>query len=160
MLIDLAEHQNNGFIALKDIAARQGISKKYLEQIVPVLNRSDILQTNRGFQGGYKLAKSPDHYTVGQILRLTEGSLRLLVWSMSRWNASGSMTAPHFRSGRDCIKSLMSIWMELRSKICWISRKSIMRMITVSKEVLLLLREAHTFQIVKSQDCIRRRIAP
>ena len=65
----------NGFIALKDIAARQGISKKYLEQIVPVLNRSDILQTNRGFQGGYKLAKSPDHYTVGQILRLTEGSL-------------------------------------------------------------------------------------
>ena len=75
MLIDLAEHQNNGFIALKDIAARQGISKKYLEQIVPVLNRSDILQTNRGFQGGYKLAKSPDHYTVGQILRLTEGSL-------------------------------------------------------------------------------------
>ena len=58
MLIDLAEHQNNGFIALKDIAARQGISKKYLEQIVPVLNRSDILQTNRGFQGGYKLAGS------------------------------------------------------------------------------------------------------
>lgn len=75
MLLDLAEHGNNGFIALKEIAQRQNISKKYLEQIVPILNKSDILQTNRGFQGGYKLAKSPDKYTVGMILRLTEGSL-------------------------------------------------------------------------------------
>ncbi len=75
MLVDLAEHQNNGYIALKDIANRQGISKKYLEQIVPILNKSDFLQTNRGFQGGYKLAKSPDKYTVGDILRVTEGSL-------------------------------------------------------------------------------------
>jgi Rrf2 family protein len=75
MLIDLAMHQNDGYVALKDIAARQGISKKYLEQIVPILNRSDILQANRGFQGGYRLTKSPDKYTVGEILRLTEGSL-------------------------------------------------------------------------------------
>lgn len=75
MLIDLAEHKNDGYIALKDIAARQNISKKYLEQIIPILNRADILLANRGFQGGYKLAKSPDKYTVGYILRLTEGSL-------------------------------------------------------------------------------------
>ena len=75
MLIDLAEHGNDGFIALKDIAERQGVSKKYLEQIVPILNRSDILQTNRGFQGGYKLAQEPKKYTIGTILRLTEGSL-------------------------------------------------------------------------------------
>ncbi len=75
MLLDLAEHKNDGFIALKDIAARQNISKKYLEQIVPVLNKSDILSTNRGYQGGYKLAKPPEKYTVGDILRLTEGSL-------------------------------------------------------------------------------------
>ena len=75
MLIDLAEHSGDGFIALKDIAKRQGISKKYLEQIVPILNRSEILQTNRGFQGGYKLAQPPAKYTVGMILRLTEGSL-------------------------------------------------------------------------------------
>lgn len=75
MLIDLAEHSDDGFIALKDIAERQGISKKYLEQIVPVLNRTDILKTNRGFQGGYMLKNSPDKYTVGMILRLTEGSL-------------------------------------------------------------------------------------
>lgn len=75
MLIDLAEHQNDGYIALKDVAARQGISKKYLEQIIPILNRSNILNANRGYQGGYKLAKSPDKYTVGEILRLTEGSI-------------------------------------------------------------------------------------
>lgn len=75
MLLDLAEHKNNGYIALKDIAARQGISKKYLEQIVPLLNKSDILLVNRGFQGGYMLARSPEKYTVGDILRITEGSL-------------------------------------------------------------------------------------
>lgn len=75
MLLDLAKQSDGGYIALKDIAERQGISKKYLEQIVPVLNKSSVLQTNRGFQGGYKLAKSPDKYTVGMILRLTEGSL-------------------------------------------------------------------------------------
>lgn len=75
MLLDLAEHQGDGFIALKDIAARQGISKKYLEQIVAILNRSSFLLTNRGFQGGYKLAKAPAQYTVGDILRLTEGDL-------------------------------------------------------------------------------------
>ena len=55
MLIDLALHQQDGFIALKDIASRQNISKKYLEQIVPILNKSNILQANRGFQGGYRL---------------------------------------------------------------------------------------------------------
>lgn len=75
MMVDLAEHNNEGYIALKDIAKRQNVSKKYLEQIVPILNRAGLLYTNRGFQGGYKLADSPDKYTVGQILRLTEGSL-------------------------------------------------------------------------------------
>ena len=75
MLIDLSEHQNCGFVSLKDIADRQNISKKYLEQIIPILNKSDILKTTRGSQGGYMLSKSPDKYTVGEILRLTEGSL-------------------------------------------------------------------------------------
>lgn len=75
MLLDLAEHKEDGYVALKDIAARQNISKKYLEQIVPMLNKSSILNTNRGYQGGYKLANSPDKYTVGDILRITEGSL-------------------------------------------------------------------------------------
>ncbi len=75
MLVDLAEHQNSGYVALKDIAKRQRISKKYLEQIVPLLNKSDFLLTNRGYQGGYMLAKQPEKYTVGDILRVTEGSI-------------------------------------------------------------------------------------
>ncbi len=53
MLIDLAQHRADGYIALKDIAVRQNISKKYLEQIVPLLNKAELLRTNRGYQGGY-----------------------------------------------------------------------------------------------------------
>ena len=75
LMLDLAEHQSDGYVALKDIAARQDISKKYLEQIVPTLIRSGCLLTNRGFQGGYRLAKAPDQYTAEDILLLTEGIL-------------------------------------------------------------------------------------
>ncbi len=75
LMLDLAEHQEDGFIALKDIAQRQDISKKYLEQIVPLLNKSGVLRTTRGYQGGYQLAKKPEECTVGDILRITEGSL-------------------------------------------------------------------------------------
>ncbi len=75
MMIDLAEHRHEGYVALKDIAKRQNISKKYLEQIVPVFHIDNLIKANRGFQGGYMLAQSPNKYTVGEILRLTEGSL-------------------------------------------------------------------------------------
>lgn len=75
MMLDLAAHQGGGYVALKDIAQRQEISKKYLEQIVPMLGKSDILRTTRGYQGGYRLARAPKDYTVGEILRLTEGGL-------------------------------------------------------------------------------------
>lgn len=75
LMLDLAQHSESGYIALKDIAQRQNISKKYLEQIIPILNKTDYLQTSRGFQGGYKLSKSPRQYTVGDILRITEGGL-------------------------------------------------------------------------------------
>jgi len=79
MLIDLAEHKADGFISLKEIAERQNISKQYLEQIVALLNTSDILRANRGKQGGYMLAKEASHCTVGQVLRLTEGSLAPII---------------------------------------------------------------------------------
>ncbi len=75
MLVDLAENQGDGYVSLKDIAERQNISKKYLEQIVPAFNGADVLRTNRGYQGGYRLSQAPDKYTVGEILRLTEGNL-------------------------------------------------------------------------------------
>lgn len=75
MFLDLAQQPRSDYISLKDIAHRQGLSKKYLEQIVTIFNNSNFLKTNRGFQGGYKLSKSPDEYTVGDILRITESSL-------------------------------------------------------------------------------------
>lgn len=75
LLLDLAEHKEEGFISLKEIAERQKISKQYLEQIVSLLNTSNILRASRGKQGGYMLAKEPSAYTVGQILRITEGGL-------------------------------------------------------------------------------------
>ena len=75
MLIDLASNREDGYISLKDIAERQDISKKYLEQIVPMLNKSGILRTNRGNKGGYMLAKAPNELTVGDVLRATEGNL-------------------------------------------------------------------------------------
>ena len=74
-MIDLAAHYNEGFIALKDIAARQNISKKYLEQIIPFLNRSGLLASNKGHMGGYMLAKAPSAITVREILQSAEGSL-------------------------------------------------------------------------------------
>ncbi|MBQ9673794.1 MAG: Rrf2 family transcriptional regulator [Ruminococcus sp.] len=108
MLIDLAEHQNDGYIALKDIAARQNISKKYLEQIVPMLNKSDIFNTNRGYQGGYKLSKSPDSYTIGDILRLTEGDLSPV--SCLDNDSVGC------ENSAEC--STLQIWIGLKKAIC------------------------------------------
>lgn len=75
MLLDLAANYENGYVALKDIAERQCISKKYLEQIVPSLHKEGIIETIRGFQGGYRLAIPPDKCIVGDVLRITEGSL-------------------------------------------------------------------------------------
>lgn len=75
MLVDLTEHRDESYVALKDIAERQNISKKYLEQIVPLMNKAGILKANRGYQGGYILAKNPEQITVGEVLRVTEGSI-------------------------------------------------------------------------------------
>lgn len=75
VMIDLAEHQIEGYIPLKEVARRQDISEKYLESIVKLLVKANLLSGLRGKRGGYKLTKSPDLYTVGGILRLTEDSL-------------------------------------------------------------------------------------
>ena len=75
VLIDMAEHQSEGFVPLKEIAARQEISEKYLESIVKTLVQGGILTGLRGKGGGYRLNVSPEQCTVGRILRLTEGSL-------------------------------------------------------------------------------------
>lgn len=75
MLVYLAAHEEDGFVSLKEVAEMQNISKKYLEQIVPMLNKGGLLRTNRGNRGGYMLAKRADECTVGDILRATEGNL-------------------------------------------------------------------------------------
>ncbi len=75
IMIDLAMHNNGSFTSLKDIANRQGISNKYLEQIIAMLNKEGYLITARGNNGGYKLAKKPEEYIIGDILRATEGDL-------------------------------------------------------------------------------------
>ncbi|MCQ2538071.1 MAG: Rrf2 family transcriptional regulator [Lachnospiraceae bacterium] len=75
MMIDLAQHYNDGYIALKDISERQDISKKYLEQIIPFLNRSNLLLANKGHMGGYRLARTPAEINVKEILESAEGSL-------------------------------------------------------------------------------------
>lgn len=75
LMLDLALNNTGEPIRIKDIAARQEISDKYLEQIISTLNKAGYVKSIRGPQGGYRLAKEPEKYTVGMILRLTEGSL-------------------------------------------------------------------------------------
>ncbi|MBO6140678.1 MAG: RrF2 family transcriptional regulator [Ruminococcus sp.] len=75
MMYDMAINDNGSAMPLKDIAKRQNISIKYLEQIVILLNRAGFVKSVRGAQGGYRLAHEPEFYTVGMILRLTEGSM-------------------------------------------------------------------------------------
>jgi Rrf2 family protein len=75
VMLDFALHSNDGFVRLREVADRQGISKTYLEQIVVLLNKADFFHTARGYQGGYQLNRPAAKYTVGEILRVTEGGL-------------------------------------------------------------------------------------
>jgi Rrf2 family protein len=75
LMVDLAQHDNGEWIALKDISTRQGISVKYLEQIVSGLSRAGLLRSSRGAAGGYKLARPAAKYTAGEIIRALEGPL-------------------------------------------------------------------------------------
>ncbi|MDD3277666.1 MAG: Rrf2 family transcriptional regulator [Lachnospiraceae bacterium] len=75
LMLDLATNHTGEPIRLKDVAKRQEISEKYLEQIISILNKAGYVKSIRGPQGGYLLKREPEEYTVGMILRLTEGSL-------------------------------------------------------------------------------------
>ena len=75
LMLDLAMHNTGEAVSIKDRSKRQGVSDKYLEQIISVLNKAGYVRSIRGAQGGYMLRKNPKDYTVGMILRLTEGSL-------------------------------------------------------------------------------------
>ena len=75
VMIDLAEHYNTGYIPMKEVAQRQGISLKYLERILPVLTKNNLIDGVHGKGGGYKLKRDPDQYPVWEILNLAEGDL-------------------------------------------------------------------------------------
>ncbi len=75
MMIHLARNDQGRYIALRDVSGQEEISPKYLEQIVTILSRAGFLKSVRGAQGGYRLARRPEEYTVGEILRVTEGNL-------------------------------------------------------------------------------------
>ena len=75
LMLDLAMQHDGSFIPLKAVSQRQNISDKYLEQIVHLLSKGGLVQSARGAQGGYRLTREPELYSVGEILRLVEGSL-------------------------------------------------------------------------------------
>ncbi len=85
-MIDLAMNDTGENISIKAIAARQGISTKYLEQIISTLNKAGYVKSERGANGGYRLTKKPEEYTVGMILRLTEGSLAITTCTQDEQN--------------------------------------------------------------------------
>ena len=95
MLLDLAQNQGDGYVSLKDIAQRQEVSKKYLEQIVPLLNKSNLLRTNRGYQGGYRLAK----FSASPRATLR----RWRAYSPARWTVHGQSSVSPSPSGKGCI---------------------------------------------------------
>ena len=75
VMLDLAQHPDDGFVSLKTVAERQGISMKYLEAIVGSLKKAELLESTRGKEGGYRLSKAPAEYTVEEILHAIEDNL-------------------------------------------------------------------------------------
>ena len=75
VMLDLAEHRGGDYIPIKDVAARQEISPKYLEKIMPLLTGAGFIEGAHGKGGGYRLCREPDTYVIGDILRATEGDL-------------------------------------------------------------------------------------
>lgn len=107
IMIDLAQQKQGEYVRLKDVAARQGITIKYMEQIMPLLTKSGYVKSYRGNNGGYMLAKKPEEYIVGDILRVAEGSLAPIPCLEDEQN-----TCPR----KDACKSL-NFWMELQQVI-------------------------------------------
>lgn len=108
VMIDLAEHATGTFTPLKEVAQRQDISQKYLESIMSNLSKSGFVEGAQGKGGGYRLSRAPEDYKVGEILRLTEGSLAPVMLSGGRCPSSAEI-APHCRT--------LPMWTRLNSVI-------------------------------------------
>ena len=89
-MVDLAQHWGEGYIALKDVAERQNISKKYLEQIVSLLMNHGLLKATRGFSGGYQLAEEPGRITAAEVVRATAAKNARPFPCGQAWRASSS----------------------------------------------------------------------
>ena len=101
VMIDLAQHTDDGFISLKTIADRQNISMKYLEMIVGSLKKAELVDSTRGKDGGYMLNRAPQNYTVGEILRCIEDNLApvacIKAGSITCEHAGECMTVPMWK---------------------------------------------------------------
>ena len=108
LMLDLAIHNTGEYISLKDISARQGITVKYLEQIVTGLTRAGFLRSQRGNSGVYRLSRKPEDYTVGEILRAMEGSLEPIACLDDEVNlcprSSECLTLPFWKGLSDVIR--------------------------------------------------------
>ncbi|MBQ9538198.1 MAG: Rrf2 family transcriptional regulator [Treponema sp.] len=110
-MIDLAQHGGEEYITLKDVSKRQGISVKYLEQITSLLSKLGLLLSVRGPSGGYKLARKPENYTAGEILRVTEGDMAPVACLAEPENScprkDNCPTLPFWKGLNDVIKSYL-----------------------------------------------------
>lgn len=108
VMIDLAQNINQGYISLKEISIRQEISLKYLEAIIKILVKANFVTSMRGKAGGYKLSKAIEEYSVGDILRLTEGGLV-------------PVNCLNCKNGKDCNRAsdclTLPLWSQLNDKI-------------------------------------------
>lgn len=107
VLIDLAEHGGDGFIPMKEVARRQEISPKYMEKIMPLLVSENMVEGIQGKGGGYRLTREPADYTIGAILRLTEGGLAPV--------ACLECGAPTCKRTSEC--RTLPVWNELNKRI-------------------------------------------
>ena len=110
VMIDMAEHDRGTYIPLKEIAARQEISEKYLENILPVLIRHGFLTGLRGKGGGYRLTRPPEEYTVGSVIKLVEGSIAPVACVECQENVSGQCE-------RAAVCRTLPMWKRLQGKL-------------------------------------------
>ena len=108
VMIDLAEHCNGEYIPMKDVVKRQQVSQKYVERIMTMLSKANFVEAVHGKGGGYRLNRSPDEYTAGEILRLTEGSLAPVACLECESNECSR--------AEDC--KTLPMWKNLNSLIC------------------------------------------
>ena len=101
VMLDLAQHREDGFVSLKTVADRQGISMKYLEMIVGCLKKAELLESSRGKEGGYRLNRENADYSVGEILRSIEDNLApvscIKDGSVTCDQAAGCLTVPMWK---------------------------------------------------------------